>query len=322
MTRHGVFQGTGKSWGWLVHWLCGGSIEIQKAHAGDHRKEDHVQGLFPGALVLLALLSKEEWKLWMVSCKICLSRPCGGNGKQTQKVLLNLLTINSIDTVLLMFNSYLKNLWVSWGNNWQSTKFNKTLWVRLSPSTHHHSIPKTGEALRHRSPIPGMSMDSRALEAGLTCPGHTAWKGDLLPCFALYDLPALGFPEDSVGARLIAATAWEFEQPYSSLPKGCQISIHNDSPHPCKISPSCPLTHTVWDRKGGNVNVSLSLENISTEFLAKRQQYTEVKTRDWNQTAWVQIPSLHLLALWPWAKYFVSLGLGFLIYKTGIIIVP
>lgn len=25
--------------------------------------------------MLLALLSKEEWKLWIVSCKICLSRP-------------------------------------------------------------------------------------------------------------------------------------------------------------------------------------------------------------------------------------------------------
>lgn len=56
-------SGNRKSGGWLIHWLCGGSLEIQKAHAGDHRKEDHVQGLFPGALVLLALLSKEEWKL-------------------------------------------------------------------------------------------------------------------------------------------------------------------------------------------------------------------------------------------------------------------
>lgn len=26
--------------------------------------------------MLLTLLSKEEWKLCMVSCKICLSRPC------------------------------------------------------------------------------------------------------------------------------------------------------------------------------------------------------------------------------------------------------
>lgn len=43
--------------------LCEGSSEIQKAHTGDPRREGHVQGLFPGALVLLALLSKEEWKL-------------------------------------------------------------------------------------------------------------------------------------------------------------------------------------------------------------------------------------------------------------------
>lgn len=33
------------------------------AHTDGHSKEAHVQGLLPGALVLLALLSKEEWKL-------------------------------------------------------------------------------------------------------------------------------------------------------------------------------------------------------------------------------------------------------------------
>ena len=31
------------------------------------------------------------------------------------KVLLNLLTISSIDIVLLMLDSYLRNPWVSWG---------------------------------------------------------------------------------------------------------------------------------------------------------------------------------------------------------------
>lgn len=63
--EHGALRGTGngKSGGWPAHWPCGGSAEIRGAHAGDHRKEDHVQGLFPRALVLLALLSKEEWKL-------------------------------------------------------------------------------------------------------------------------------------------------------------------------------------------------------------------------------------------------------------------
>lgn len=42
--------------------LCRG-VDAQGAHTDGHSKEAHVQGLLPGALVLLALLSKEEWKL-------------------------------------------------------------------------------------------------------------------------------------------------------------------------------------------------------------------------------------------------------------------
>lgn len=42
--------------------LCEVGTEAQSAHTG-HGIEAHVQGLWPGALVLLALLSKEEWKL-------------------------------------------------------------------------------------------------------------------------------------------------------------------------------------------------------------------------------------------------------------------
>lgn len=38
-------------------------VDAQGAHTEGHSKEAHVQGLLPGALVLLALLSKEEWKL-------------------------------------------------------------------------------------------------------------------------------------------------------------------------------------------------------------------------------------------------------------------
>lgn len=35
--------------------------------------------------------------------------------KNRHNVLLNLLTISSIDIVLVMLNSYLRNPWVSWG---------------------------------------------------------------------------------------------------------------------------------------------------------------------------------------------------------------
>lgn len=38
--------------------------------------------------MLLTLLSKEEWKLCIVSCKICLSRPCKSTLEQN-KVFLN-----------------------------------------------------------------------------------------------------------------------------------------------------------------------------------------------------------------------------------------
>lgn len=41
----------------------GRGVDVQGAHTDGHSKEAHVQGLLPGALVLLALLSKEEWKL-------------------------------------------------------------------------------------------------------------------------------------------------------------------------------------------------------------------------------------------------------------------
>lgn len=57
-----MFQRMGKD-RWLEHWPYAEGTEVQKAHAGDPEKEGHVHGLFPGALVLLALLSKEEWKL-------------------------------------------------------------------------------------------------------------------------------------------------------------------------------------------------------------------------------------------------------------------
>lgn len=42
--------------------VCRG-VDAQGAHTEGHSKEAHVQGLLPGTLVLLALLSKEEWKL-------------------------------------------------------------------------------------------------------------------------------------------------------------------------------------------------------------------------------------------------------------------
>lgn len=131
------------------------------------------------------------------------------------------------------------------------------------------------ERPRDMSPIPQRSMDSRALEAGLTCLGHTAWKGYLLPCFALYD-PASSpwISRGFNGNQTSFCNSVRVWTAFLLFAKGCQIPIHSDS------SPSCPLTYTVWDRKGAEVNVSLSLENLSTEFLARRQQYTEVKTRD------------------------------------------
>lgn len=219
----------GKSWGWP----CEGSAEIQKALAGDHRKEDHVQGLFPGALVLLALLSKEEWKLWMVSCKICLSRPCGRNWKQTQKVLLNLLTINSIDTVLLMLNSYSKKPMGVLGKiNYLTERVPSLMKTLLSQTLPQH--PQSEHATgwrgppRYRSPIPRWGRRIEPRKQGWLAPKSHSLEGrsPFVPCSVSFQ------PLDFQGIQwetnfFLLQRVWT---PCSPLPKISQIPLRSDSP--------------------------------------------------------------------------------------------
>lgn len=85
---------------WLVHdpGSSSSSFEIWHSQRGS-----------PGCLGLLALLPKEDWKLWMVSWRICLSRPW----RQPTTVIKNHFTSSGTDdtTTQLLILSHSMSLW-------------------------------------------------------------------------------------------------------------------------------------------------------------------------------------------------------------------